>query len=419
MSERNLSPIRQLVDGAVADSEKISRWEKPVPGLLPALRAKAAALRREVLELEWRLEDIRIGSSARTNTALEAEAEAAVAESPPPEQASPSLRVKLPWPRAQASPRLSATFTLDWDFSAIHSQDELHPQSEDGARTLLARAVEGDAGSALYGALRAVQSLGLLIDDSSLADGVGGGFVAYGVAADGTSRALLKAHALGGEGAVSSLSLPPWLSIYCLPSMDDDLETRLITTLVEGGVTSTRATTLPHSSEEIGPFSIESMPTRELSLRIVTGGAPPTTLFTLHTDAPGAPQGSNGLIVAKALCGYHNTERLLAGPTLHLLEVAHEWTGRGLGTELLQSVEAFFGMLCRPIADGGGFSGLPFAKPSDPTMRLMATAVTGDSAACRWFLRRGFSDDDGAGEELSKALEVHPAGPDDVLTSGD
>jgi GNAT superfamily N-acetyltransferase len=324
--------------------------------VLSRLRERAVALEDEVRELQAKLEACRRSRPGAVQLP------------------SPSQRVRLPWPRAQASPaRRAATFSLDWEFSALHTQSMLHPQPEDGVRTLLAQAVAGTAEEALLGAEAAVVSVGLQIGERE-ADG---SFMAVTDEPPTQSETVLRVTALGDSNS--------WLAILCLPGLSAFEETRLVTALAEGGVSTTRATSLPHMRQETDPFDVPGLHVTRFSLAFATGGSlvdtGPTTLFTMST--------SDGLVVAKALCAYENAERAVGGPTLLLLEVAREWSGRGLGSLLLQAVDEFCGMLLKPLG--------PRLPP------LMASGVH-KGAAVRWFVRRGFRDDDGAGEELSRPL---------------
>lgn len=348
--------------------------------LLPVFRVRKDVLQEECEALERKIMQLRatrpmldVAPSSPPSAVFVGEDD----EVPDAPQSSPSLRVKLPWPRAQASPVNRATFTLDWDFSAVLSQSTLHPQAVPNARTLLARCASSNVNTALQGAYRTVRSMGFDVevdehDPRSFACVTGDAV---------SSRMVLRVTALGERF--------PWLCVLCMPEVDEAFETRLITSLLEGGVTTTRATSIPHSREETSKFDVTGLSGKAFQLSFTTGGDPLSTLFHLHSS------GDGGLVVAKALCTYENAELGRAGPTIVLLEVAQEWRGRGIGRQLLGYVEDFCATLLLPIGLG--------------STRLMATGVT-NGAAARWLMRRNFRGD---GDELSKPLALGGAGEDE------
>ena len=116
--------------------------------MLRVLRVREAVLREEISALTTKLVYGSKPSEEEEKPLMDVtvDEEEEVSDGP---QSSPSLRVRLPWPRAQAAPGKSATFSLDWDFSAVHSQSTLHPVILPGTRTLLGRAVDRDVGAVL------------------------------------------------------------------------------------------------------------------------------------------------------------------------------------------------------------------------------------------------------------------------------
>lgn len=362
--------------------------------LLPVFALRTRVLQEEIEELETKLQQLR---ATRCTTAMSPSPATPSAvfigeeeddEVPDAPQSSPSLRVKLPWPRAQASPGNRATFELDWNFSAVHSQEQLHPQVASGTRTLLARCASSNVSTALQGMYRSVRSIGegLLVDADDVHAKSFTGAIADGDATHYSLNTACVATALGERF--------PWLCVTCRDAMTEDVETRLITQLLEDGVTTSRATSLPHSVEETTTFEIPGLGGKEFALTFVTGSEPPSTLFALCSATDG------GLVVAKALCAYENAELGRAGPTIVLFEVASEWRGRGVGRQLLGYVEDFFATLLLPIGLGSA--------------RLMATGVT-SGAGARWLMRRGFR---GEGEELSKPLADRLDADDEAVLSG-
>jgi len=95
-------------------------------------------------------------------------------------------------------------------------------------------------------------------------------------------------------------------------------------------------------------------------------------------------------VVAKALCAYGNVEMNQGRPTLEALEVAREWRRQGIGAALLRCMEDFFAK--------GVFS-------QRYGLRMDASRVP-DPPAARWLKTRGFRDDDGMCEEMSKRLRT-------------
>ena len=97
-------------------------------------------------------------------------------------------------------------------------------------------------------------------------------------------------------------------------------------------------------------------------------------------------------VIAKALCSYRNCEMDNPGPTIELFEVAKEWRRHGYGKLLLhQGVSSFF---------EDTFSNIVC---SDEVVKFNVCYCT-NRHACEWFLRQGFQDWDGMGEELGRYL---------------
>jgi len=100
-------------------------------------------------------------------------------------------------------------------------------------------------------------------------------------------------------------------------------------------------------------------------------------------------------VVANAHCSYQNIG--FAGPTLELIETINEWQGRGLGASLLNAIEEFYRGTFANILDSSEYSDYY------DNIRLHACNTEGHEAF-EWFQQRGFRDDTGTGEDLSKSL---------------
>ena len=96
-------------------------------------------------------------------------------------------------------------------------------------------------------------------------------------------------------------------------------------------------------------------------------------------------------VIAKALCSYRNCEMDNPGPTIELFEVAKEWRRHGYGKLLLHEVSSFFEDIFDNIVC------------SDEVVKYNVCYCT-NGHACEWFLRQGFEDWDGMGEELGTYL---------------
>jgi len=97
-------------------------------------------------------------------------------------------------------------------------------------------------------------------------------------------------------------------------------------------------------------------------------------------------------VIAKALCSYSNGEMENPGPTIELFEVAKEWRCHGYGKLLLhQGASSFFENIFSNIVC------------SDEVVKYNICYCT-NGHACEWFLRQGFRDWDGMGEELGRYL---------------
>lgn len=123
------------------------------------------------------------------------------------------------------------------------------------------------------------------------------------------------------------------------------------------------------------------------SLSAVTGvkdnTTRPSTLFLLKFGDK---------IVGKALCTYSNGEMDAVGPTLELIEIAKEWRRHGLGTELMQEMEYYFGDVFQNVIEAQGFI-------------LFSVCYVTNRYASLWFQDHlYFRDLDGMGEELGKKL---------------
>ena len=107
----------------------------------------------------------------------------------------------------------------------------------------------------------------------------------------------------------------------------------------------------------------------------------PGTLFTLNKF---------GKTICKCLCSYHNGEMGNAGPTIEIIETAGEWQCHGYARMLLYAVQDFFRDMFEAIEEHG-------------RVKWNVCHVT-NYHALQWFLRFGFDDWDGMGEELGKYL---------------
>ena len=117
-----------------------------------------------------------------------------------------------------------------------------------------------------------------------------------------------------------------------------------------------------------------------------TGGESPSSVGTLFKLKKG------NKVIAKALCSYSNAEMDNPGPTIELFEVAKEWRRHGYGKLLLhQGLSSFFEDTFDNIVC------------SDEVVKYNVCYCT-NGHACEWFLRQGFQDWDGMGEELGRYL---------------
>ncbi|CAJ1936690.1 unnamed protein product [Cylindrotheca closterium] len=124
---------------------------------------------------------------------------------------------------------------------------------------------------------------------------------------------------------------------------------------------------------------------RGISLVSCTGGTGSSvgTLFEL--------QDGSGKTIAKALCAYRNAEMGNPGPTIELFEVFRGFRRKGFGKLLLEHVTEFFELIFCDEQD--------FAEP----VNFNVCNCT-NSHAAMWFMRQGFQNWDGMGEELGKYL---------------
>ena len=211
-----------------------------------------------------------------------------------------------------------------------------------------------------------------------------------------------------------------WIRFMLYPAVSADEEERLKKTLRMARVA---VVTLPHQPQVV---PMRALPDCRLS--VVHGyGAPArpddprpwntkTDLASLFSLERG-----NGKVIGKALLAYKNSEMDTSGPTLEIIEVATEWRQRGYGSALLTAVEDYYKALFSPLDTQDSWR--PTGKPSRDMppgemslyyvdlrrlvgvrgLRLSACYVN-SAYASRWLQRRGFEDDDGMGEELSKLL---------------
>lgn len=99
----------------------------------------------------------------------------------------------------------------------------------------------------------------------------------------------------------------------------------------------------------------------------------------------------NGKVVAKALCSYYNGDMNNPGPTIELFEVAKEWRCHGYGVLLLDAFTSYFEDIFANIS------------LNDHAVKFNVCYCTTGHAS-RWFIRQGFEDWDGMGEELGRYL---------------
>ena len=326
------------------------------------LRAKEATLKSEIAEIEARLTQHRRAKGSETSPNLPWILREVQGISPPP--AAPALC-------DSATKGHSATFELNWDYSEGCSS---RPEASSGERCLISKSplVNTDSKKLLGDAILILGTVGLTVairkeeegfeSDSHYEMMSCGGYHASNE--HGINVARIRT--LGHDN--------PWLAVHCEDTLDRAREEGIVAAFTSRG--------MPMASLAYESVPLDVPGRSDLTLTATTGFG--STIFEMSTpDASGA-----GLIVGKALCSYENVEMGEAGPTLQLFETAKEWQGRGIGTALLNAVETFLRQT---------FSAWPVLP------RFMATYVCNGHAA-RWFLRRGFRDDDGMGEELCKPL---------------
>jgi GNAT superfamily N-acetyltransferase len=211
-----------------------------------------------------------------------------------------------------------------------------------------------------------------------------------------------------------------WIRFMLYPAVSADEEERIKKTLRMARVA---VVTLPHQPQVV---PMRALPDCRLS--VVHGyGAPArpddprpwntkTDLASLFSLERG-----NGKVIGKALLAYKNSEMNTSGPTLEIIEVATEWRQRGYGTALLSAVEDYYKALFSPLdtQDSWRPTGKPLRDMQPGEMSLyyvnlsclvgerglrLSACYVNSAYASRWLQRRGFEDDDGMGEELSKLL---------------
>ena len=196
----------------------------------------------------------------------------------------------------------------------------------------------------------------------------------------------------------------PWVRIKLHAGASQDLETSLVSTLRSAGI---GVACLPHAEIELLKVSSADM---HFSFKVVHGeGADQKPWDELwagtgwnQRDHQAHEFGSlftfshEGKVVGKMLCAYHNGEVCTAGPTLEIIEMAQEWRGHGIGCDLLFFVEHYLKELWEEHWEA-------FMDIGEGEIRLSACDVR-SREALSWFKKRGFRDDDGFGEELSKQL---------------
>jgi len=111
-------------------------------------------------------------------------------------------------------------------------------------------------------------------------------------------------------------------------------------------------------------------------------------------------QRNTNKLVANAHCSYQNIGS--AGPTLELIEVVNGWRGRGLGESLLNTIEEFYREVFVNILDSTKYYNYHY------DVRLYACNIKSQEAF-EWFQQRGFRDDTGTGDNLSKSLSEEKA----------
>jgi GNAT superfamily N-acetyltransferase len=109
-------------------------------------------------------------------------------------------------------------------------------------------------------------------------------------------------------------------------------------------------------------------------LMVETGGSP-DRLGTRFSLLYGRDK-----LVGKAQCAYYDGDGDTAGPTLEQMEIAKEWRGQGLGTDLLAAMELFYKHVFQRV-----FTSLYFS---------VAIESTATSSQTNWFIRQGYTDAD-------------------------
>lgn len=227
---------------------------------------------------------------------------------------------------------------------------------------------------------------------------------------DATGQPIVEVKGMYEDDTVRT----PWVRIKLHAGASQDLETRLVSTLHSAGI---GVACLPHAENEVLKVSSADM---GFSFKVVHGeGAdqkPRDECFE-HADLQAHGFGSlftlshNSKVVGKVLCAYQNGEVSTAGPTLEIIEIAQEWRGHGIGRDLLYFVEHYLKELWQEHWE---------AFNEDGEIRLSACNVNSREASS-WFKKRGFRDDDGMGEELSKQLlgPYHESGAEPDASESD
>jgi len=138
----------------------------------------------------------------------------------------------------------------------------------------------------------------------------------------------------------------------------------------------------------------------ERNLPFVRAGFELTSITDIECEELGTyfllKQRNTNEIVAKAHCSYQNTDAESPGPILDLIETGQEWRGKGFGISLLNAIEDFYRKIFANILN------------TEEDVRLYICNIKSHKTF-EFLQERGFRDDDGLGEMLSKSLNEETA----------
>lgn len=286
-----------------------------------------------------------------------------------------------------------ATFANYWSEPFVENGTSA-PVAEPAVVTVFAEyGWVGNKHKALECVRKAVRECGLICTAKSLlSDHVPVAFDKKGKSKSRSERVSFVVH----EGRVAELRV-------CTPltgglndeqsriSLTDELVGRLDRQLTEDDMFHTPVF-VRHEEIEIETKSCEFLPggAGRLVLRACTGGGEHagelSTMYSLSWR-------SNGHVIAKAICKYHNNYMRTVGPTLEYIEVAKEYQKKGVGSRLLEAIEEHMRDVFRGEYDD------TYAHLS-----MSACEVTNDYAS-KWLQARGYKNVSFCGDdELIKEI---------------